>query len=200
MESMRSAARSAWLLLGLVAGAAVPSHAQSARRVQVGVHGNVSDDADLGLGADVRWQFLRSDQRLALVGSFDYFFPQDDDLEFFPADFTGLFDAFFRGLPDPLGQLPPLPVLEDFQVERRYWEANLDLTWDFGNSGTVVPYAGVGLNYARSRVEVFGREEEDDDIGANVLAGVRIARRVFVQAKKEAGGGDLFVVTAGVRF
>jgi hypothetical protein len=58
----------------------------------------------------------------------------------------------------------------------------------------------VGINYARSRVEVFGLEEEDDDVGANVLAGVRIARRVFVQAKKEAGGGDLFVVTAGVRF
>jgi hypothetical protein len=134
------------------------------------------------------------------VGSFDYFFPEDDDLEFFQNDFNGLFDAFFRGLPDRLGDLPPLPVLEDFQVERKYWEANLDLTYDFGTSGTVIPYGGVGVNYAHSRVEVFGLEEDDDDFGANVLAGVRIARRVFVQAKREAGGGDLFVVTAGVRF
>lgn len=187
------------LVLALIAAAA-PSYGQSARRVQVGVHGNVSDDADLGLGGDVRWQFLRSDSRVALVGSFDYFFPEDDGLDFFNNNLGGIFDSFFRGLPDPLGNLPPLPVLEDLQVERKYWEANLDLTYDFGTSGTVIPYAGVGVNFAHSRVEAFRLEEDEGDWGANVLAGVRIARRVFVQAKKEAGGGDLFVVTAGVRF
>ena len=64
----------------------------------------------------------------------------------------------------------------------------------------MIPYAGVGVNYARSRVSAFGFEEEVDDFGANVLAGVRIKDRFYVEAKQEAGGGELFVLSAGFRF
>ena len=57
--------------------AAAPAAAQSGR-VRVGPHFNISDDADLGLGADVRWPFLPADRRLALTASFDWFFPEDE--------------------------------------------------------------------------------------------------------------------------
>jgi hypothetical protein len=178
-----------------LAGAA-PARAQSSR-VQFGPRVSVSDDADLGVGADVRWPFLRSDRRLALSVSFDWFFPEEES-----ADFSELQDLFalFGGR-----DLPPLPVFE-LETDLTYWEANLNLTYDFGTTGAVTPYAGVGVNFAHSEVQVSGlldldfRNEGDDDVGANVLAGVRFARRFYVEAKREAGGGELFMVTAGVRF
>jgi outer membrane protein W len=158
--------------------------------VQFGPRFNVSDDADLGLGADVRWTFLRDDPRLALSASFDYFFPDDGDDEV--AEALRQFEQFFGGfdLPFDLGG--------DTDVE--YWEANLNLTWDFTSERTVIPYAGVGINYARAKTSAFGFDTDDSDVGANVLAGVRIARRFYVEAKQEAGGGELFVLSVGVRF
>jgi len=92
----------------------------------------------------------------------------------------------------------PFDFSPDTEVE--YWEANLNLTWDFTTDRAVIPYAGVGVNYGHSRVSTFGFDSEDSDVGANVLAGVRIERRVYVVARQEAGGGELFVLTAGVRF
>jgi hypothetical protein len=177
--------------------AAAPARAQSSR-VQFGPRFSVSDDADLGVGADVRWPFLRSDRRLALSLSFDWFFPEEES-----ADFSELQDllALFGGGRD----LPPLPVFE-LETDLTYWEANLNLTYDFGTTGAVTPYAGVGVNFAHSEVTAFGvldldfLNEGDDEVGANVLAGVRFARRFYVEAKREAGGGELFMVTAGVRF
>jgi hypothetical protein len=172
---------------GLIASAP-PSLAQDSR-VSFGPHVNVSDDADLGVGADVRWVFLRDDRRLALVASFDYYFPEDEELEL-PDQFRELLELFGGEFPLDFGQ----------DVEREYWEANLNLTWDFAGGGTVIPYAGVGVSYAHASVNAFGIEDDEDDVGANVLAGVRIARRFFVEAKREAGGGELFVLSAGVRF
>jgi len=106
-----------------------------------------------------------------------------------------LLGRFFPGV--------PLPHF-DFGIDRQYWEANLDLTYDFGHTSILVPYVGVGANYAHAHAKLRGpfpeNGESEDDFGANVLAGVRIGRYVFVQAKKEAGGGDLFVLTAGLRF
>ncbi|HET8644808.1 MAG TPA: outer membrane beta-barrel protein [Vicinamibacteria bacterium] len=175
------------LALALIASAA-PAAAQDSR-LQFGAHLNVSDDADLGLGAGVRWPFLRDDRRLALVASFDYYFPEDEEFDL-PDEFRDLLELFGGELPFDFEQ----------EVDREYWEANLNLTWDFSGSGTVIPYAGVGVTYGRAKVSAFGVEEDESDVGANVLAGARIARRFFVEAKREAGGGDLFVVTAGVRF
>ena len=174
----------------VVAGGSVPAPAAD---VQFGPRVSISDDADFGVGADVRWTFLRDDPRLALVGSFDWFFPEDGDDE--------LEDAL-EDFEDLLGELDlPFPFPEGFgETDVEYWEANLNLTWDFTTERTVIPYAGVGVNYARARVSAFGFEEDESDFGANVLAGVRIKRRFYVEAKQEAGGGELFVVTVGVRF
>lgn len=158
--------------------------------VQFGPRFDVSDDADLGLGADVRWTFLRDDPRLALTASFDYFFPDDGDDDLSRA---------LRQLENLVGDLElPFDLGGDTDVE--YWEANLNLTWDFTAGQTVIPYAGVGINYARARSSAFGFDTEESDVGANVLAGVRIVRRFYVEAKREAGGGELFVLTVGVRF
>jgi hypothetical protein len=169
-------------------GAAGPARAAD---VQLGPRGSVSDDADLGVGADVRWTFLRDDPRLALTASFDWFFPDDgnDDFEEALEDLEEFFPGGF-----------PFPFEFDPETEVEYWEANLNLTWDFTADRVVVPYAGVGVNYAHSKVSAFGFDTDDSDVGANVLAGVRIRRRFYVEARQEAGGGELFVVTVGVRF
>ena len=182
-------ARGAGLTLAALALWAAPCRAQS-RDVQFGPRFSVSDDADLGLGADVRWSFLKDDRRLALTASFDYFFPETEDLEL---------GARFAVL-TPLFRQLRLPLELERGADLKYWEANLNLTWDFGAQGRVVPYVGAGVNYAQSEASAFGFDTEDSDVGANVLAGVRIARRFYLEAKREAGGGELFVLTAGVRF
>ena len=169
-------------------GAAAPAGAAD---VQFGPRFNVSDDADLGIGADVRWTFLADDPRLALSASFDYYFPDDGDDEL--DDALADFESF---LPDEFEL--PFDFRPDTEVE--YWEANLNLTWDFTTGRAVIPYAGVGVNYAHSKVSAFGFDSDESDVGANVLAGVRIRQRFYVEAKQEAGGGELFVLTVGVRF
>jgi hypothetical protein len=163
----------------------------TAADVQFGPRLHVSDDADLGVGADVRWNFLADDPRLALSASFDWFFPDDGDEELDDAlaGFEGL-------LPDDVEL--PFDLSPDTEIE--YWEANLNLTWDFTTERVVIPYAGIGVNYGRSRVSVLGFDSDESDVGANVLAGIRIHRRFYVEAKQEAGGGELFVLTVGVRF
>lgn len=167
------------------------SPAARAADVQFGPRVSISDDADFGVGADVRWTFLRDDPRLALTASFDWFFPEEEgeDLEDVLEQFEDLFGEF--GFPLPQG-------FADTDVE--YWEANLNLTWDFTTGRPVIPYAGAGANYARMRVSTLGFEDDESDLGVNVLAGIRIRERFYVEAKREAGGGELFVLTVGVRF
>ena len=91
-------------------------------------------------------------------------------------------------------------VLDLATPEKTYWEANLNLTWDFTHGGAVVPYAGLGGNYSRLETTLLGFTRDEDDFGANVLAGLRIQDRFYVEAKQEFGGGEMFVLTAGVRF
>lgn len=159
--------------------------------VQVGPRFSVSDDADLGVGGDIRVTILDRDPRLAVTGSFDYFFPDNnsDDIETALGRLVDLLPGDF--------ELPP-NFLPD--TELHYWEANLNLTWDFTDAGTVVPYAGAGVNYARVTTSAFGFDSSQNDVGANVLAGLRIERRFYIEAKQEAGGGEMFVLTVGVRF
>jgi opacity protein-like surface antigen len=179
------------LIITVAAAGLLGAATARAADVQFGPRFNVSDNADLGLGADVRWTFLADGPRLALSASFDYFFPEDGN---------EAFDDALRSFEDLLPDDVPLPF--DFSPDSNveYWEANLNLTWDFTTDRVVIPYAGVGVNYGHSRVSAFGFDSDDSDIGANVLAGVRIQRRFYVEAKQEAGGGDLFVLTVGVRF
>jgi len=180
------------LMLAAVAGGLIGAPAPvAAGDVQFGPRFDVSDDADLGVGADVRWTFLADDPRLALSASFDYFFPDDG---------TDDFDDALAGFEDLLPRDVPLPFDFNPDTNVEYWEANLNLTWDFTSDRAVVPYAGVGVNYGHSKVSAFGFDSDESDVGANVLAGVRIKQRFYVEAKQEAGGGELFVLTVGVRF
>jgi opacity protein-like surface antigen len=177
-----------------VAAALGAGSASAGDVVQAGPRFDVSDNADLGVGADVRWAFLDRDPRLALAGSFDYFFPKGSgDVEDTLAQLRDQFGDF----------LPPdfqIPFDLGGQTDEHYWEANANLTWDFTDDRPVVPYAGVGVNYGRATTSAFGFDSKQGDLGANVLAGVRIERHVYVEAKREAGGGDLFVLAVGVRF
>ena len=167
--------------------------AADARDVTFGPRASVSDEADFGVGADVRWTFLGDDPRLALTASFDYFFPEEE----FDDDIEGAVDEF----EDLFGDLEiPIDFGELLDTDVEYWEANLNLTWDFTTGGAVIPYAGVGVNYGRLTATAFGIETDDGEVGANVLAGVRIRDRFYVEAKQEAGGGELFVLSVGVRF
>ena len=181
-------------LILTVAAAAVIGVAPApagARDVHFGPRFDVSDDADFGVGADIRWTFLKDDPRLALTASFDYFFPEDGEPQIDDA-----LPNFDRRL--------PVDLLRVFgfhrEAEREYWEANLNLTWDFTADHPVVPYAGVGASYGRSKASLVRFDVDEGDVGANVLAGIRIKRRFYVEAKQEAGGGELFVLTVGVRF
>lgn len=144
---------------------------------ELGLRANLSDDADFGVGAEVRWPFLPPHPRVAAGISFDYFFPGTDGVETF-----------------------------GFDADVKYWEINANITYDLG-SGTVVPYAGAGLNYARGNVRVDAFEDDgvdpiqasESDVGANLVGGVRY-QRFFAEAKVEAGGGEMFVLTVGLRF
>ena len=169
--------------------------AADARDVTFGLRGSISDDADFGVGADIRWTFLPDDPRLALDLTFDYFFPEEgnDDIE----DILDEVDGLFPNLPLPIDLEE---ILDLATPERTYWEANLNLTWDFTRGGAVIPYAGLGANYGRLETELLGFTSDEDDFGANVLAGMRIKDRFYVEAKQEFGGGEMFVLSAGVRF
>ena len=93
------------------------------------------------------------------------------------------------------------PDLEDLiDSDNEYFEANLNLTWDFTGPHPVVPYAGLGVSYGHSSFSVLGYERDDDEFAANVLAGIRIRNRFYVEAKQQAGGAEMFVLSAGVRF
>ena len=167
--------------------------AADARDVTFGPRVSLADDADFGVGADIRWTFLGDDPRLAVVAGFDWYFPEDPG---------GEVDDILEDIDDLFGGRLPLPVdLGDLvDIDREYFEANLNLTWDVTGPHAVVPYAGLGANYARSSTSYFGFDRDEDDFGANVLAGIRIKDRFYVEAKQEAGGAEMFVLSAGVRF
>ncbi|NNG15603.1 MAG: hypothetical protein HKM89_03910 [Gemmatimonadales bacterium] len=144
-----------------------------AGQVSAGVHGDWGSDMDFGVGARAVLGLERLVPNLETVGSFDYFFPGDD----FGADVT-------------------------------YWELNLNLVYRFEiKDSPVKPYAGAGLNFAylNASVDVLGTTASGDETrgGLNLLGGLLfdIGRaKPFVEGRVEAGGGDQFVVSAGVRF
>jgi len=85
---------------------------------------------------------------------------------------------------------------------REYWEINGDVVYDFGLSGDapVVPFALAGLNVATAS---GGGRGGDTDLGLNLGGGVTFATRSarpLVGGRFEIGGGEGFVVFAGVGF
>ena len=145
-----------------------------------GVQGSWNQDADFGVGARIGVSLDKFVENVEVVGSFDYFFPQEDD------ELAGL------------------------DVDLEYMEFNVNALYKIELSGSSAkPYLGGGLNIARVKGGVgmdlgeygtFDFSATDTATGVNVVAGVLIKDRFFVEARNSFGGGETFVVTAGVRF
>lgn len=165
-------------ILGLALGLSALSFAPSARAgdVSFGVQGSWGDDADIAVGARVIADLSAKRSGVSAIASFDYFFPGDN------------------GLGDLLG------------IDVKYWELNGNLVYGFAKNSNVQPYVGAGLNFAHASVtetQITGISVSESDVGLNVLGGLNFGSgktKFFAEAKFEAGGGDQFVVTGGIRF
>lgn len=85
---------------------------------------------------------------------------------------------------------------------REYWELNGDFVYDFrvSRDAPVFPFALAGLNIATAS---GGGRGGDTDLGLNLGGGVTFntrSARPFVGGRFEIGGGEGFVVFAGVGF
>ena len=133
-----------------------------------GPQASFADESDLGLGARAHWN-LNTSRPLAVITSFDYFFPSA-----------------------PAG------------VDAKHWEVNGNMAYQFGRRWK--PYVGPGLNLARrtADVPVADVSASETSLGVNMLGGVRRVdgrkRQYFAEARYEVGGGEQFLVTAGVLF
>jgi len=142
--------------------------AVSDKSLWYGPQASFADEADLGLGARAHWT-MKTRLPLALIGTFDYFFPSTE---------AG--------------------------VDASHWELNSNLAYQFGRRWR--PYVGPGLNFAHRSANFTGTEfsGSDSGVGMNVLGGVRRVdgrkRQYFAEARYEIGGGEQFLVTAGVLF
>jgi hypothetical protein len=141
-------------------------------QISAGAQANWGTETDFGLGARIILDLGGLVGGLETVGSFDYFFPRDD----FGADLT-------------------------------YWEANANLVYRIDiTSDLLTPYVGAGFSFTRFEasaavlgVEVAGNETR---AGINFLAGLMFdvgVAKPFIEGKIEAGAGEQFVASAGVR-
>ena len=107
-----------------------------------------------------------------------------------PLAVIGTFDYFFPSSPSGL--------------DTNHWELNGNMAYQFGRRWR--PYVGPGLNFARRTAAFTGTEfaGSDSALGMNVLGGVRRVDgrklQYFAEARYEIGGGEQFLVTAGVLF
>lgn len=142
------------------------------KRIRFGVQGSFAEHTDIGVGARAIFDLSGHKAGVTGIASFDYFFGGDGGF----GDFLG--------------------------VDVSYWEANGNAVYTFSRTGSVQPYAGAGLNFAHIGVSSDFGGGSNSDIGLNVLGGITFGKkgRTFVEGRLELGGGDQFVVTAGVRF
>ncbi len=180
-------ARLSLVVLAALVLVGVGSNASAADRpLSFGVQGSYgSDDTNFAIGGRLVLDLGSQVENVEVVGTFDYFFPSVAD----DVDIPGI----------------------DFDV--KYWEANANVIYKYPLSGSsMVPYGGVGLNYAHASASAsvdlgdlgdYGMSESESDVGLNILGGVLFgtgSTKFFVEAKIEAGGGELFVVSGGIRF
>jgi hypothetical protein len=103
----------------------------------------------------------------------------------------------------------PLAVITTFDyffpsspsgIDTKHLEVNGNVAYQFGRRWK--PYVGPGLNVARRTSSFSG--EDVTALGMNMLGGVRRVdgskRQYFAEARYEVGGGEQFLVTAGVLF
>jgi hypothetical protein len=105
-------------------------------------------------------------------------------------EFVGAFDLFF----------PDAGNVDD----RSYWEVNLNLLYNISIGDELfLPYAGFGMNIARLSKTQLGVTTSATDVGANLLGGLKIvtgAVSPYGELRYEWGGGEQFVLTAGILF
>jgi hypothetical protein len=169
---------------GTSAFAAKKAAKEDAKAVSFGVNADWSDDADFGVGGRVIVNLDKQLKGLEAVGSFDYFFPSAGDV----GDIEG----------------------DGVDVDVTYFEVNLNAVYKFKlENSSLTPYVGSGLNIAHGNVGAsvdlgdfgsVGGSVSNTEVGLNILGGVIINKKFFVEAKFEAGGGEMFVVSGGIRF
>jgi hypothetical protein len=141
------------------------------------------DDADLGIGVWFASPLPSLHEQVSLTGSFIYFFPDGD------RDLVGG---------------------NSFDVS--YWELNPGLAYSFPTESSITPFVAAGLNIARWSVDVDGPLDDfidlgyssGTDIGLNVGGGIRTmlgdSFTGVAAGRLELGGGDGFVIEAGLGF
>ncbi|MDX1394634.1 MAG: outer membrane beta-barrel protein [Gemmatimonadota bacterium] len=175
---VRSRAAAAGGVLAAMLSAGGPP-AVAGQGIYVGPQATSSEHANWGFGPRLMIDLGPLDLGFRLQGSFDYFFPSDSEFE-------------RAGIP---------VMAEDVD----YWELNLNVHWVFGIP-LVAPYIGGGLNIAHTKVEGASDSQldvDETDTGVNVLGGVELkifGFAPFLEARKEFGGGDQWMVALGFTF
>ena len=166
------------VVLGVVLFGAAPAEAQLAFGPQL----SFGTDSDLGIGARVEvpvGHMVSSTGVFAamkMIGSFDYFFIDCGD-----------------GVSD--------------DVDCSYWELNANAAVPIPVEG-FSPYAGAGLNVGHAAVDFEDDafddfDSSDTEAGVNLLGGINFpvgGMAAFAEGRLELGGGEQFVITAGVLF
>lgn len=158
------------LLFGLTAPLA-------SQGISFGAAASYGDETDFGVGPRVSLAVPAGDLGLSLVGSFNYFFPTDEEADAIGAD------------------------LSYWELN-----GNLVLDIPTGE-GAVAPYVGAGLNYGEASGSVSGGgltlSADDSEVGGNILAGLRFGSAgpsPFVEARYATTFDGQIVVAVGVQF
>jgi outer membrane protein X len=173
-------------MVGLFVLALAGGASAQEKHLSFGVQANWGSDTDIGIGALARLDLEDVHEGLGVVGSFNYFFPGTE------------------GADD----------IEGMDVDVKYWELNLNGTYDIQMEGSMTPYVGVGPVLAHASggasaevagVEISGSTSESK-LGLNILGGIKFdvseSMKAFVEAKYEvlSEGGSQLVISGGVRF
>lgn len=157
------------LLFGLTAPLA-------SQGISFGAAVSYGEDTDIGIGPRVSLAIPAGDLGLSLVGSFDYFFPSDED-----ADALGVDISYWE------------------------LSGNLVLDIPAGG-GAMAPYLGAGINYAEASGSASGGgltiSASESEVGANLLAGLRFGSAgasPFLEGRYSTASEQI-VVAAGVQF
>jgi len=157
---------------GLLSGAST----LAAQGVRIGGQLSFADDTDFGIGPRLGIELPSLASGLWLVGSFDYFFPDQ-----------GLFGS--------------ARSVDDYWE----FNANLLYGIDLPDITNLAPYFGAGINLAHSTLAPDGSSESETDsrLGLNLVAGLDFpltSITPFVEIRLEVDGGDQLVVTGGLTF
>ena len=160
--------------LAVVFGLAFGAASLSAQAVRVGGQVSFADDADFGLGPRIAFALSSLTSGLWLVGSFDYFFP-DQGLDGMPGN------------------------REYWEIN-----SNLLYHVDLVDATNLEPYFGAGLNVARRTIPSAVPEAESTTrLGLNLVGGLNFplaGLTPFVELRFEIAGGEQFVIAGGILF